>query len=61
MVHERCGEQRIELEARGAPVAGAAVRPALFTDFFEVGVQDGREAGCGAHKPAAASGVPNGN
>lgn len=60
LVHKRCGEEGIELEARGAAIAGAAVSPALFTDFFEIGVKDWRGAG-GAHDAAAASDVPNAN
>jgi hypothetical protein len=60
VVDQGRGEERIELEARGAAIAGAAVSPALITDFFEIGVEDWRGAG-GAHAPRAASGVPNEN
>jgi hypothetical protein len=45
LVDQRGGKHWIELEARGAAIAGAPVRPALFTDFFEVGVNRGRGAG----------------
>ena len=45
LVDERSGEKRIELHARRAAIALSAVRPALFTDFFEVGVNRGRGAG----------------
>jgi hypothetical protein len=60
LVDERCGEERIEFQARRAAVAGATIRPALFADFFEVGVNRGREAG-GAHAAISAFHVPNGN
>lgn len=45
LVHKRGGKQRVELHARGAAIAAAAVRPALITDFNEVGVNRGRGAG----------------
>ncbi len=48
LVDERRGKHRIEPHARRVAIALAAVRPALITDFFEVGVNRRRKAG-GAH------------
>jgi hypothetical protein len=60
LIHQNGRKQRIELEAWRPAIASAAIRPALFTDLDEIGVNSRREAG-GAHVAQAAFHVPNEN
>lgn len=58
LVDEGRREQGIELNARGAAIAGAAIGVALFADLLELRVNRGPLV---AHGAAVASDVPNGN
>lgn len=60
MVDEGRGEPGVQAHALSAPVALAAIGPALIADFLEIGVHQ-TEAVSGVHVRRTASRVPNEN